>query len=75
MAQTRQDGRFQAELARILIRGEEVLFERNFHSQVLVNGAINRRHPTLPQDLDNAIAFIQQRAAFHCHDGYIIREA
>ena len=75
MPQVRQDDRLEAELARVLIGGEEVFLERDFHAQVLIHGAINRSHAALAEDLDNAIAFVQQCAAFKCHEAYALSVA
>ena len=60
MAQVGQDGGLQAELTRVFLGGEEVLFNCHFYPEVLVNRAIHRRHSPLPQDLDDAVTLVEQ---------------
>lgn len=58
VAQAGEDDGLAAELPGVLLGGEQVLFDRHLHAQVLVDGAINRSHATLAQDLLNPIAVI-----------------
>jgi len=55
------------ELAGVFLSGEEVIFDCHIDTQILVDGAINRTHPPLPQYLDYPVPVIQDSAAFKDH--------
>jgi len=49
---------FEAELSRILIGGEQVLFDSHIHTEVFIHGAINGSHPTLAKNFNNTISLM-----------------
>jgi hypothetical protein len=67
MTQVCQDYSFTSELASIFIGGEKILFYCDFHSKIIIHGAVNRSHSTLAKDFHNPVTIDEQRTAFYCH--------
>ncbi len=70
VTQIGQDHRLKAKLTGIFIGGEQILLERHLYAQVFVHSAIDRTHPTLTEDLDDSVTFMEQGTAFQCHRIY-----
>jgi hypothetical protein len=59
VAQIRQNDRFQTELSRIFVSGEEVFLNSHIHAEIFIHRAINGSHPTLAEDFNNAISLMK----------------
>jgi len=61
------DDRFQAKLARIFIRSEQIFLERDLNAQVFIHSAIHRPHAALAKNINNSITIMKECVFFERH--------
>ena len=67
VAQGGQQRRLALELAGVLGRFQEILFDGDVAAQPLVEGAVDRAHAALAQQGHNAVTFVDNCAGSECH--------
>jgi hypothetical protein len=68
MAKAGKDCGFTPELASILISGEKIILNSNFHTEIFIDCPVDRAHTSLSQDLDDPVTAVQESATFQCHN-------
>ena len=58
MTQVCKNDRFETELTRIFISREQIFLNSHVDAEVFIHRAVDGTHPTLPEDLDDAISFV-----------------